>query len=490
MTLRKIALFAVAMPVLTGFFACNTKIDNDTPTATSVAVKSFSLAADDSVLANLDSVFFSIDLVKGLIFNADSLPYGTDVSRLVPVITMLETASSLELTETSADGKETTHNYLYNSTDTIDFTNPVKLHVVSYNGEFEMDYTIKVNVHKMVSDSLNFAKNHKTTLPGNIADPKQQKTVRTSDKFFTLITDGNSYSLATCAPTNAPLNAPQMWLDEWTNQTLTFSFTPEVETFAATDDALYILSDAGDLYESTDEGASWSATGINWQYIYGTYDTEVLGLTEQNGYLYVQSYPSENLYAHPAEMPVCGTSVPVSYTFPMSRAPQIVIIGGEKADGTLSGATWGFDGNEWSEISARPLPSALSGVSVAMYATFEISGSWVATERPTLVAFGGIDAAGKPSPSVFISTDFGVNWVPAADEMQLPSFIPPFYNAQVYAVDSTYDGSLRLARRISKPTEQWDCPYLYIFGGLDKNGTLQNSIWRGVINRMSFRPIE
>ena len=35
----------------------------------------------------------------------------------------------------------------------------------------------------------------------------------------------------------------------------------------------------------------------------------------------------------------------------------------------------------------------------------------------------------------------------------------------------------------------WDCPYIYLYGGLDAQGTLHNSVWRGVINRLTFVPI-
>lgn len=49
-----------------------------------MAVTAFSLNDNKKVLDSLSNVFFSIDLVSANIFNADSLPYGTNVSRLVP----------------------------------------------------------------------------------------------------------------------------------------------------------------------------------------------------------------------------------------------------------------------------------------------------------------------------------------------------------------------------------------------------------------------
>ena len=70
--------------------ACN-KDDNDINNTASmyvpaVAVTRFYLKADSKVMNNLDSVFFSIDLENGVIFNADSLPKGTKISTLIPLL--------------------------------------------------------------------------------------------------------------------------------------------------------------------------------------------------------------------------------------------------------------------------------------------------------------------------------------------------------------------------------------------------------------------
>ena len=45
-------------------------------------VKAFGLQADNEVLTSLDSVYFTVDYNNGLIYNADSLPVGTDISAL------------------------------------------------------------------------------------------------------------------------------------------------------------------------------------------------------------------------------------------------------------------------------------------------------------------------------------------------------------------------------------------------------------------------
>ena len=45
------------------------------------------------------------------------------------------------------------------------------------------------------------------------------------------------------------------------------------------------------------------------------------------------------------------------------------------------------------------------------------------------------------------------------------------------------------ATRAAKPVTKWDCPYIYVFGGYGNNGMVQNSIWKGVVNRLTFKPI-
>ena len=45
------------------------------------------------------------------------------------------------------------------------------------------------------------------------------------------------------------------------------------------------------------------------------------------------------------------------------------------------------------------------------------------------------------------------------------------------------------ASRVSKPVDEWDCPFIYLFGGYDESGQLRNSLWRGVIRRFTFRPL-
>lgn len=488
MTLRKIALSAVTIPIIAGFFACNSNTEYNYMTASSAAVKTFSLTADDSVLENLDSVYFSIDLVKGLIFNADSLPVGTDVTRLIPVIKTLETASLIELKVKRSNGTDTTYNYLTNSTDSIDFTNPVTLRVVSMDGLNEFNYTVNINVHKLISDSLTWSQENISRLPSQLSTVSAQRTALSNNTFYCLTAGDGQYSLATYTPSTVPSNGPLLELDNWSCKSISFPFIPQVESFSSNDDALFILDEEGYLYKSSDGASSWDSTSLKWHYIYGRYTDRLLGSVETPDGWKIQSYPSGDLYPLPEGMPVEGTSMPVEYSFSMSGRPQLVILGGRTASGALSAATWSYDGNSWVALSRRSLPVALENVAMTMYYSFKTSSSWNVSTYPTLMAFGGKDANGKLSDKVYVSADFGLNWNLAGTSTQLPDYIPAMYSSQVFVLDSYYSANVQ--PKIVKPVETWACPYIYMFGGYDSNNIFQNTLWRGVINRLSFRPIE
>ena len=82
---QRIYFFLCIATLFLSGISCNTTDDEDISytISESVRVSAFSLAANDSVLAHLDTVFFTIDLIGGQIYNADSLPVGTDVSALI-----------------------------------------------------------------------------------------------------------------------------------------------------------------------------------------------------------------------------------------------------------------------------------------------------------------------------------------------------------------------------------------------------------------------
>ena len=77
------------MALAMSLMSCNKKDDTPTTsndydvyTTTSTLVSAFSLKANTKIMAHLDSVKFTIDQDRGVIYNADSLPRGTRINAL------------------------------------------------------------------------------------------------------------------------------------------------------------------------------------------------------------------------------------------------------------------------------------------------------------------------------------------------------------------------------------------------------------------------
>lgn len=485
--------------------SCNEDKDdeeNDTvevQVTSSMAVNSFSLSADKNVLANLDSVFFTIDLANAVVFNADSLPKGTKINKLVAQIG-LPTVSEATLTFTGADGSTQSIDYLTRKNDTIDFShNDVKLHLVDYTGRYSRDYSIKVNVHTMVADSLFWDEAAMRALPTSLSDAVEQHTVDAGGSVLCF-----TRSASGCCVSSADDPA-----GDWTDKASNLPADALINSITATPDAVFAVTTDGRLLTSADNGVNWTALSARMNHILGAYGSTLLGVRKgDDGVYYHTTYPASTEVPVDAKFPVVGTSQAVTYTNEWSTEPMLMLVGGATSSGALTGATWAYDGNTWGCISPDGIP-AMEGVCLVPYYSYKVSTQWVASEVSTLVAIGGRLTDGKVNPYVYISLNRGLNWVKADRCMQLPDYLEPVAYAQSVVRSATlttrsasprgwrdmpvnglpvwYRGS---QSRASVPVTSWDCPYIYLFGGETQQSRLSAKVWRGVINRMTFKPLQ
>ena len=77
------------------------------------------------------------------------------------------------------------------------------------------------------------------------------------------------------------------------------------------------------------------------------------------------TYPASTETVAASDFPVGGNSASVKFTSKWASQPQIVTMGGRKADGTFTGATWAYDGSSWARIS-ESMPAA-EGYAVTQY---------------------------------------------------------------------------------------------------------------------------
>lgn len=502
----------LAFTLSSALVGCNSKEEILYTLPSSTTVRSFNLSADTKVLPNLDSVFFSIDLYSYEIFNADSLPFGTKVDKLVPVI-LTESASAVELIVSQANGNDTTYNYLENTNDSIDFTKPVRLRVVSYDGVNESTYKIHVNVHKVQTDTLVWSRMEGGSLPTLFnAVNEQHTTMSPGGVYYCMTSYQGEYAIAYTTDLNASWNVAKSEM----------SFNPEINSFTAASDALYILDKDGLIYKSTDEGLTWEATGVQAQHIIGAYGSRLLTTNNPAGNWSISEYPSGNSIKAPENFPVRNTSNSTTISFEMSISEQLLITGGKKADGTLTGDTWGFDGKDWAKISRTPLPEKIENLTLVPYFALQTDSiSWrVSKSRSVLLAMCGNKADGVNNDTIYISKDFGINWEKAPMRMQVPTtVIPSRTMAQAYPftgvsyvtkqkrkasfsdfeskyiswqpIDFGYETiEATSMSRASTAITEWDVPYIYLFGGVGNNGATFNTIFRGVITALTFKPLQ
>ena len=98
---------------------------------------------------------FTIDQQLGLVYNVDSLPSGTNVSKVVFTATT-KNAGSLVLNLRTKDGQRDSL-IIYSSTDSIDFTKPVEFRVYNQLGTAYRKYMVDIRVHQQNGDDFHWA---------------------------------------------------------------------------------------------------------------------------------------------------------------------------------------------------------------------------------------------------------------------------------------------------------------------------------------------
>ncbi len=495
---RRAAVPAVAVAMMTmllTFGACNSKDDpaeKNFGKDSSVAVTAFKLSdTDNSSKFRLDSVFFSIDLENGVIFNADSLPLGTNVTKLVPVISYPSSVSEAIITMEGGAVRTGDVDYKTSPSDSIDFSGNVFLKLTAQDGKTERTYRLKVNVHKVPSDSLMWTEVGTASLPSRTGAPTAQKSARSGDTVYTMVREDDG--TLTLATTQNP--GP----DSWAKTAVTEPRTFDVRSFTATEGNFYILDDRGELYMSRD-AKTWTATRQIWVSLLGGYNGVAIGIRSQNGQLLHTSYPV--VHGEPAlepGFPVRESSALCSFTTKWNPNPIALLAGGTDVDGNAVGAVWAYDGYDWAQIASRSDMALRQPTLIPYYAIRAVPKGNTATEleMSAWLLTGGQRPDGTLNRDVLISYDNGVNWQRAVDYLQLPQELPSFRAADAVVLERDMSADVqdywkaraRLPHTLNGFDVSWQCPYIYLFGGYGEDGNFMARVRRGVLARLAFTPI-
>ena len=483
---------AVMLSQLSVLVSCNKDDKEDSSYTYSTSDKTtlitaFSLQADGNVLASLDSVHFTIDYDKGLIYNADSLPVGTDITALKVTLNFLNTVNSavFNITEATVQA-DTTINYTTSMTQSIDFTGKTLLTVTSEDKSQVKDYEVKVLVHKVNPDTLIWNESWRRDLPGYRGSAIGHKVVKQGDVYRILNYNGvESYLLTASSPNQGT----------WNSQRVELPFVPQVQSLVATDDALYMLDADGVLYTSAD-GSEWSSCGVTWHSLLGAYNDRVLGIIHGDDGYYHDEYPrSYNFTSSAVEdgFPVSHSSGMIVTDNKWTIAQQAMVVGGLDSNGKALSDVWGYDGNSWGKINnihSTVMPALTDATLFAYYTYKSAKGVRRYVRQETWYLMGGKKADGTLNNKIYLSDTQGISWREDGTTISQPEFMPKFYGAQAFVQFETLTvGGNNAPRRVSSLTGSWECPYIYLFGGFNDQNQLLPYVWRGVYNRMTNVPV-
>lgn len=489
--LMTLAMMLVSLPALV---SCNKDKDNDDSTYSysesqmTTLVTAFGLQADAEVLANLDSVHFTVDYDNGLIYNADSLPKGTDITELKVTVSFLNTVKSAIFTISGAtEQADTTINYTTAMTKSLDFTGKTTLTVVSADESQTKEYEIKVLVHKENPDTLIWPKSWRRDLPGYRHSAIGLKAVKQGDLYRIMNYNGyESYLLTASSPNQGT----------WDKQLVNLPFTPQIPTLAAADDALYMLDTDGMLYTSPD-GLEWAACGVKWHSILGCYEDRALGIVKGDDGYYHDEYPhSDGFTAARVEdnFPVSNSSGMIVTDNKWTFSQQAMVVGGIDSNGHALSDVWGYDGNRWGKINnshSSSLP-ALTDATLFSYYTYKtLNGTRRYGRQATWYVMGGKLADGTLNSNIYLSNTQGITWTKGDSTICQAGYMPKFYGAQAFVNFETLTPSspANAPRRVVVPVTSWECPFIYLFGGYNDQDALLPYVWRGVYNRLTNTPV-
>lgn len=224
---------------------------------------------------------FCIDHVNGLIYNTDSLPKGTDATKLLCTYSTINNGIPYIVNE------KTDSMRILSATDSTDFSFPRRVDVFSSDFTSRRTYTIKVNVHQEVADSFKWMRLNDVP---EFARMDAVKCVYVNGKvfvagkntdrthlYYTSETDGNTWTKSqielngTACDNMIAANGALWFLDGTTIRKS--SDGENLETVAegtalkrlagGSSKELYALSHEGKLMKSTDGGRTWTEDVID-----------------------------------------------------------------------------------------------------------------------------------------------------------------------------------------------------------------------------------
>lgn len=336
------------------------------------------------------SYAFVIDQAKGQIYNPDSLPYGCNVKAVLATITS-KNSGYVYIKSLTSDSLT-----YYQSSDSIDFSQPRTVRVLAQDALNYRDYTVTVNVHKEKSGEFRWSQ--MAALPYDLSGATSLKAATRGDSLFLMACVNGTTSFY--------LYNGGVWS----------GCTPDINLVFGEDACKSALTWNGYLYTVTNGTVLRTQNGTNWEMmaqatgikqLVAASTTELYGLTDsgltvsQDGGL---TWTAEALDSDASLLPstIAGYSCQAVKT--SSQTDRVMFVGTREGDAYATAWTKLVD---YSDV---PVASQWSFVDVTgdtRYALTAMQGLTVIPYNGIALAFGWRNDA---LSGVYQSVDNGITW--------------------------------------------------------------------------------
>lgn len=403
---------------------------------------STNLIAEDAVITNfylysdsiktIDDYVFTIDNDSMLIYNYDSIDYGTRIDSLSFVIT--PKFAEMYVNDTID---------FYNATGVVlDFNQRVKITVVAKDKKETADYYVQVNVHKVDPDTFVWQGVNSEVFAG---DAESAKALYFNGKLvYMAVVDGGLMAYESEDGVDWSAIAIEGIGGELAELDLNY--------LVATENYIYLMANGG-LYQSAD-AAKWTLVETSGEAVetllFGMGD-KIYGVTENRDLARLDGSEWVGLGTLPSKFPVEGGSVLVAAA-PSGR-DRVFVVGGIDAEGNYLSSVWSSEnGSYWSELTGgKEMFTPRAYAAVAQYAD-------------GLMLFGGVgksegDIVAVVSDAQLYSKDFGLNWGEPKDKSKIGELYLHRYGHSAVVTPSGY---------------------IYLIGGSVSEGATINDVWKGM----------
>lgn len=375
--------------------------------------------------------------------NRDSLPYGSQLSRVIATIHF--DGSTLAYREKGSNSEWTS----YNATDSLDLTKPLELFLTSNDNQSSRIYTLKVNVHQQEGDSL-FWKQCDNNV-AELTDMTDMKAFVLNNKLFVLGQKASGITLAERSSTEAE--------GEWTETPVTdLPATTDIQTLRQYEDMLYLSTSDGSIFSSADakgwrqEGSTYSAplklVEKTEKYYYAISEGKILRSADAT------TWEEESLDTDATMLPT--TDIRALSVEQANGNNRIILVG--QSENSDNAVVWNKMWNdseqeenaEWiyfpiTHDNNIPCPR-LEYLNLLSY-------------DGKCIAFGGasIDNSKKALETMYVSQDYGITWRPDK-EHRMPVELKGIEGCITSTVDENY--------------------FIWIITNAQ--------VWRGRLNRLGF----